>query len=259
MDVFDFFPVHERKFHGKVCNSELKKTVFDCDYMIPFSKAREAESEVQAAENDFPWSLSKEKCEEILSPYRKHPFISIVEVGTHIGTTATRFAHCIRDNPDSYVLCVDTWLSDVADYILRREGVKYNLKEGNDHLLFERFLRNVKSNKLEKSIIPLRLPSLQAGQILYYYGLKFDVIYIDASHEYLNVKLDLEMFWNLLTEDGCMFGDDYHIEGVKKAVDEFAEKYNLKMETYEGVYFSDIQQLGFIFRKKNDLISGLVG
>ena len=167
--------------------------------------------------------------DEILLPYRKNEFINIIEVGTHIGTTATRFANAIKNNENSYVLCIDTWLADVADYLLRKDGIKYNLEHGYNHKLFDFFIKNIQNNKLENVIIPFRLPSLQAGQILYFYGIKFDIIYIDASHEYLNVKLDMELYWNLLANGGLLFGDDYNIEGVKKAVDEFVKNKNLEL------------------------------
>ena len=245
MSVLDFYPVEEKKDFGRLNNSTIKSLVFGCDNMTTLTNRN-----VQV-ENNFPWSLPQDKIDTIVQPYLKKDFIAIAEVGTHIGTTATRFANAIRNNHDSYIMCIDTWLADVADYILRKDGMKYNLIEGNDHTLFDRFIQNIKNCNVEASVIPFRLPSLQAGQILYYYGIQFDIIYIDASHEYLNVKYDLELYYELLAEDGVMCGDDYNIEGVKKALDEFVSTRCLDLIFEEGRFFDNVQQIFWKIRRKN--------
>ena len=199
--------------------------------------------------NDFPWALDNDDVKEIVEPYLQKPFISILEVGTHIGTTATRFADAIKHNPESYIVCVDTWLSDVADYVLRQDGVKYNLTHGYNHTMFDRFIQNIQNNGLENTVIPFRLPSIQAGQIMYFYGIKFDVIYIDAAHEYLNVKMDLELYWNLIADDGFFFGDDYNINGVKRAVDEFVKERHLKLYAIHKKIMDNCQQILWIIRR----------
>jgi predicted O-methyltransferase YrrM len=245
MSVLDFFPVSERSNLGRLTNSSIKAVVFGCDNMKTLTNKN------LQVENNFPWSLSQEKISSILQPYINKDFIAIAEVGTHIGTTATRFAKCILDNKDSYVMCIDTWLADVADYVLRKDGMKYNLNEGNEHVLFDRFIQNIQNNGVETSVIPFRLPSLQAGQILYFYGIQFDIIYIDASHEYLNVKQDLELYYELLAENGVLFGDDYNIDGVKRAVDEFVSTKGLTLVLEEGRFFDNVQQIFWKIERKN--------
>jgi hypothetical protein len=237
MEVLNFFPIATKQNNGKVTKLVFKELVFGCDNMITLPETKEVVA------NTFPWSLSQEFINELLSKYSSEPFITVIEVGTHIGTTATRFANAIKNNPDSYIVCIDTWLSDVADYICRKDGMKYNLKAGNDHRLFDKFIQNVKNNNLEQTIIPFRLPSLQAGQVLYYYGIKADIIYIDASHEYLNVKYDLELYHTLVSTNGTLFGDDYHIHGVKRAVDEFVASNNLVLTIKLGIVYHNTQQL----------------
>ena len=55
-----------------------------------------------------------------------------------------------------------------------------------------------------------------------------DFIYIDGSHEYENVKDDLEKYYPLAKK--IIGGHDYYWKpGVKKAVDEFCESHKLKM------------------------------
>ena len=55
-------------------------------------------------------------------------------------------------------------------------------------------------------------------------NIKADLIYIDASHDYEDVRVDLEAYWPLLNEGGVIFGDDYNEHqwpGVVEAVNEF--------------------------------------
>lgn len=65
----------------------------------------------------------------------------------------------------------------------------------------------------------------------------FDWIYIDASHHYEDVLSDLETARNKLKQDGILVGDDYVNSSGKwgddviLAVDYFAKKYNLKVES----------------------------
>jgi len=60
----------------------------------------------------------------------------------------------------------------------------------------------------------------------------FDWIYVDGNHSYRHVKKDLEHFLPFMKKGGFICGDDYGWTdadcpiGPKKAVDEFAKKYN---------------------------------
>jgi hypothetical protein len=60
---------------------------------------------------------------------------------------------------------------------------------------------------------------------------KYDLIYIDGSHEYIDVKEDIITFKNLLKEDGIICGHDYNSScpGVIKAVNEIFGKNNIKI------------------------------
>lgn len=65
----------------------------------------------------------------------------------------------------------------------------------------------------------------------------FDFVYIDANHSYGNVQQDLAAWYPKIKKEGYLGGhdyDDFHKEGVVKAVDEFAIKHNLKVLTLRG-------------------------
>ena len=68
-----------------------------------------------------------------------------------------------------------------------------------------------------------------------------DFVYIDANHSYAGCRDDITAWWPKVTEGGIIAGDDYVNRrtaqddfGVKRAVDEFAEKHGQKLyATYE--------------------------
>jgi hypothetical protein len=74
-----------------------------------------------------------------------------------------------------------------------------------------------------------------------------DFIYIDAAHDYENVKADLNIWHPKIKKGGIFSGHDYidspaskngHSEfGVKKAVDEFAKLHSLKVNSTEETDF----------------------
>lgn len=74
-----------------------------------------------------------------------------------------------------------------------------------------------------------------------------DFIYIDAAHDYENVRADLNVWYPKIKVGGIISGHDYidskkevngHSEfGVKKAVDEFAAQLELKVHSTEETDF----------------------
>jgi hypothetical protein len=93
------------------------------------------------------------------------------------------------------------------------------LKNGYPQIYYQ-FLSNVVHNNLQDVIIPIPNTSANAAKILAYNNVKADLIYIDGSHEYEDVKDDIKNYLPLLNKEGIMFGDDYGWAGVHKAVNE---------------------------------------
>ena len=56
-----------------------------------------------------------------------------------------------------------------------------------------------------------------------------DFVYVDGSHEYENVINDLDYFWSILNPGGILSGHDWQSPGVRRAVQEFSKKMNLKI------------------------------
>lgn len=57
---------------------------------------------------------------------------------------------------------------------------------------------------------------------------EYDFVFIDGSHDYADVKFDIENFWSVVRPGGILCGHDYNIfEGVNKAVEEFGRTFSV--------------------------------
>ena len=154
--------------------------------------------------------------------------LDIVEVGTWKGTSAIEMATICRDfGIKARIICVDTWLGSPEHF----------MELGNYGDLYTTFVKNVKSKGFGDVIVPLALPTLQAIEVLKTYKVQPDILYIDAAHEYLPVKMDMEAYWEILKQDGILLGDDYEENwpGVVQAVNEFVTERNLQ-QNYSRIH-----------------------
>lgn len=91
-------------------------------------------------------------------------------------------------------------------------------------------LENLKSIENEERLKVIRSDSL--SQVKKYKNSYFDVVYIDASHEYEFVKADIEAWLPKVRKGGIICGDDYISpgwEGVVQAVDEVFSRENVNV------------------------------
>lgn len=97
--------------------------------------------------------------------------------------------------------------------------------------VFKQFVKNVYGSNLQHRIIPFPQTSQNAARFFRDKGLRPDLIYVDASHEYDDVLADLHAWYPLLSEHGMIFGDDYckHWHGVMDAVDRFSRYANMSV------------------------------
>lgn len=135
----------------------------------------------------------------------------IVEVGSWMG----RSTRAIVDNTDGYVYAVDTW--NGSDELVHRE----KLANKSADWLYDQFCYNMADATHE--VHAYRTTSLQAAKEFYLLDHpKFDMIFLDASHDYENVKADILAWKPLLAENGLLCGHDYspYWPGVIRAVNE---------------------------------------
>ena len=145
---------------------------------------------------------------------------TIIEVGTWKGHSANHMANTARDlGMAPHIICVDTWLGSREHYAEHLD--KLHIEDGRP-TLWERFIGNTLRAGNADMIYPLPLPSSTAALVLADQHVSADLIYIDGSHEYADVRADLAAYMPLLRPGGIMFGDDFHHDPVRRAVIGFA-------------------------------------
>jgi SAM-dependent methyltransferase len=145
----------------------------------------------------------------------------IVEVGSWMG----RSTRAIADNqPEGAILyAVDTWRGTPSKTATDAECTLYNreLAGKPEAWLYQQFIQNLK----DVNVIAFPLPSIYAAHYFYRSGEPFDMIFLDAAHDYDSVKADLMAWRPMLAAGGLLCGHDYHdykgrFPGVDRAVDE---------------------------------------
>jgi Methyltransferase domain len=121
----------------------------------------------------------------------------------------------------STLYCVDHWLGSKTERDTYHQSAK--LKEG-DHS-FIRFSENLFDHIRKARVIPLRMSSRNAAELLQKQGIMAGMVFIDAGHTYEEVKEDINVWLPLVIEGGTICGHDYYREnniwpGVRQAVDE---------------------------------------
>lgn len=170
------------------------------------------------------WNSYSAEFQKIIEKQRPQ---TIIEVGTWLGASAIHMAGiCKNLGLSTKIYCVDTWLG-AEEFWTRMAGTEernLKLKNGYPSVYFD-FLANVVEHDLQEVITPVPNTSFIGSVILNHYGIKADLIYIDGSHLYEDVKSDILAYRPLLNEGGTMFGDDIGWQSVQQAVSEVAGKY----------------------------------
>jgi hypothetical protein len=173
------------------------------------------------SESDYVqgWNSNEPIFEDLITKIRPR---NIIEVGTWLGGSAINMSKIIKKlNLDTKIYCVDTWLGAEEFWTGAAHTPERNLKckNGYPQVYFD-FLSNVVKHEVQDIIIPIPNTSFIGSKILKHMGITADLIYVDGSHEYEDVKLDIINYMDILNSNGVMFGDDIGWGGVNKAVNE---------------------------------------
>jgi predicted O-methyltransferase YrrM len=154
----------------------------------------------------------------------------IIEVGSWKGGSAIAMSKSLESVGllKSKIVCVDTWAGSIEHWKNEKWKLELGLKNGYP-TIYEKFMANLIRSGYEKFVIPLPMSSKMAAEYLKSKGVKADLIYIDAAHDYESVKSDLESYDPLLTSNGVLFGDDYPHRPVEEAAKDFAKSRNLSL------------------------------
>jgi hypothetical protein len=155
-----------------------------------------------------------------------------VEVGSWKGKSSAYMAvEIINSGKKIDFYCVDTWLGSV-------EHLLDDYKDGINNL-YDIFLENMKP--LENFYNPIRTYSKNAANL--FRDKSLDFVFIDASHEYEDVRDDILSWLPKVKEGGVIAGHDYYpydynyFQGVKKAVNEILGGQELKYSESCWIYY----------------------
>ncbi len=151
-----------------------------------------------------------------------------VEIGSWKGKSSAFMAvEIANSNKAIEFYCVDTWLG----------SSEHKDMEGIDRL-YDQFLNNMRP--LERYYKAIRKTSLEAAE--QFEDASLDFVFIDASHEYEDVKRDIMAWLPKVKKGGVLAGHDYYLDcdyypGVSKAVDECLEGF----ETRENCFIKELK------------------
>jgi len=139
---------------------------------------------------------------------------SFVEVGCKEGRTT---GFILKDVPESTVIASDPWITQDATH----DPTKETYKEWDFSKIEAEFWANVGDNKDRCTME--RMTGMQYAEGC---PKTFDIVFIDALHDYEHVKEDIEAWWPLVRSGGILSGHDFNHRwpGVERAV---AEAFNL--------------------------------
>lgn len=157
---------------------------------------------------DIPGWFHDSTAAELQKLIEEHNIKTVIEVGTYLGKSAAFFAGLVDK-----VYAIDP-------FVMWPEGRQNGdaMRDGGEDF-FEKFNDNMRALGLFEKVTALKNTSQDAFD--WYPKLTADLVYIDAAHDYLSVKADLEAWQERAGEIIC--GDDYdeNWPGVMQAVDEF--------------------------------------
>lgn len=155
----------------------------------------------------------------------------ILELGSWVGYSSRWF--CNEYNTD--LICVDHWKGSAE------HDDRFTQQQLDD--LYDAFILSCWNYK--DQIIPLRMSSTKGMVKVYDEGLSKDVevVYIDASHQYEDVLVDIEMAYYMFP-NATLIGDDFIWKNptqkmrrtVYEALEYFCNKIGIKYHTNKRVW-----------------------
>lgn len=134
-----------------------------------------------------------------------------VEIGCWKGKSSSYMAERIKDSGKKITFyCIDTWKGTVTE----------NHHQQDPDVVNDRLMEVFHSNMSPFVGFYTAVQSTSLDAALRFEDNTVDFIYIDASHEYQDVKDDINAWLPKLKKGGIIAGDDYNSSQVARAVKE---------------------------------------
>lgn len=150
---------------------------------------------------------------------------TVIEIGSWKGRSTKALALAAQEVTYS----VDHWLEGPPPSDVKRleDSDWLEVTYRGSNAIKTEFYRNLAPEISSGKCIPLGLPSekgaVRMREILW--GRKVDMVFIDAGHEYPEVKRDIELWKPMVADGGLLCGHDYPRTGVYTAVSELVPKH----------------------------------
>ena len=158
-----------------------------------------------------------------------------VEIGSFIGKSmAYIYCESLQKNKKYEFHTVDPFLSHPET----ENFYKMFKIDGNN--LYGEFLKNIEP--IKDNINHYKSTSVEVSKK--FNDESVDVIYIDGAHDYDSVKADIQSWFPKMKKTSIMAFDDYlsRHTGLRKAVDEFVIKENLKLNLIGWTAFVELNK-----------------
>ena len=136
---------------------------------------------------------------------------AVAEIGCYMG----RSTKALSLAAGGRVYAVDTWRGSDED----NEGEK--TKTTTPEILYAKFCGNLWDEISNGKVIPLRCDSVEGADILKAQGIRLDVIFLDAGHDYEWVTRDIQAWKPLLRKGGVMVGHDLPHPRMEEALNDY--------------------------------------
>src|ERR1017187_2525784 len=148
--------------------------------------------------------------------------LDILEIGSWAGASAVTWAMALREaRASGTVTCVDPWLPYFDAEDERDRHYRDMNDAARDGLIAQLFEHNIRCAGVADMIRQRRgysqnvLPELPSGQ--------FDIVYIDGSHRFEDVRFDIQQAKRLLRGGGTICGDDLERQSSEVSADELSQ------------------------------------
>lgn len=158
----------------------------------------------------------------------------VLELGSWLGKSTRWMA---EHSPNADIITVDHWQGS-AEHFEKPEW------QAMLPTLYETFIKNCWA--FRERIVPLRMDTISGMKLVHQHGIKPELIFIDAGHDYVSANGDLSYAVRLFPE-AAICGDDFYWEGVNRAVTEHVRRgimrgfYKENWWWKENAFFSHIQ------------------
>jgi hypothetical protein len=153
---------------------------------------------------------------------------TVVELGAFLGASALHMSAAARNlSLSPTILCVDDFRGWPGFRARFRRDVPP--QRHGDALLLAQFMANVVAagEDARDRVLPLPFSTASALGALCEWGVRADLIEVDAGHDFHSAWADINLAWAVLRPGGVMFGHDYFTSaddrGVRRAVTLFAK------------------------------------